>query len=542
MALFNFLKRLIGGEKAPDNEKTISTVRRLIPSEDEKRPSSGMNSFGEVERSQAERLEMISAEMPGGEYFKLLETLNNAISKERYADAAHAAQQSIAPLRKWLADPKGNGVRLQIRIPALQQGGTMMAITGNLMGLESIRDLVHEFEHLEAYRPDAAKHFKAIELFQRIRQLVLSKPGVLQNKMKAELGEVDGRQISNLISWLEKSGEISRIKSSNTHALFMTEALNEDQHSAAQETTVYTSAPKVVETTISSNPHTLLEGTYRFVALDVETANRQSSSICQVGLALVAASGQIETISLLVDPQQNFETFNVNLHGIDADSVQNAPVFKEILQMLRPFLERHVLVQHSNFDKQAFNAASKFYDIPELRATWVDSVQIARKAWPELKGNGGHGLANLKAHLSLVFEHHDAEEDARAAAEVVLLAEAATGEYFSELAKPKKQKYQTSVAILGNQNGALFGHVACFTGQLAMSRMEAAKFAAGAGITVKTGVSKQVTLLVVGDQDMSTLAGHNKSSKHRRAEELLREGHEIKILGETQFLELITIK
>lgn len=50
--------------------------------------------------------------------------------------------------------------------------------------------------------------------------------------------------------------------------------------------------------------------------------------------------------------------------------------------MLRPFLVRHVLVQHSHFDKQAFNAASKFYDIPELRASWVDSVQIARKAWP----------------------------------------------------------------------------------------------------------------------------------------------------------------
>lgn len=148
----------------------------------------------------------------------------------------------------------------------------------------------------------------------------------------------------------------------------------------------------------------------------------------------------------------------------------------------------------------------------------------------------------MKTYFSLNFEHHDAEEDAGAAAEVVLLAEAATGEDFSELAKPKKQKYQTSVAISGNQNGALYGHVACFTGQLAMSRVEAATFAAGAGITVKTGVSKKVTHLVVGDQDMSTLAGHNKSSKHRRAEELLREGHEIKILGETQFLELITIK
>lgn len=56
---------------------------------------------------------------------------------------------------------------------------------------------------------------------------------------------------------------------------------------------------------------------------------------------------------------------------------------------------------------------------------WQDSVTVARKAWPELKGNGGHGLASLKGHLGLSFDHHDAGEDARAAAEVVLHAERA---------------------------------------------------------------------------------------------------------------------
>ncbi len=291
-----------------------------------------------------------------------------------------------------------------------------------------------------------------------------------------------------------------------------------------------------------SNLSKLLERTYRFVALDVETANRQKSSICQVGLALVTANGNIETISILINPEQCFEDFNIHLHGIDEDAVQDAPTFVTVLQMLRPFLERHVLVQHSHFDKQAFSAASKFYDVPELRANWVDSVGIARNAWPELKSKGGHGLANLKEHLNLNFDHHNAEDDARAAAEVVLLAEIATGEDFADLASPKKQKYQTSVAVSGNQNGALYGHVACFTGQLSMSRVEAATFAAGAGITVKSSVSKKVTLLVVGDQDISTLAGHSKSSKHRRAEELQREGHKIKILGETDFLKLIEIE
>lgn len=40
-----------------------------------------------------------------------------------------------------------------------------------------------------------------------------------------------------------------------------------------------------------------------------------------------------------------------------------------------------------------------------------------------MRGNGDQGLASLKQRLDLVFEHHDAGDDARAAAEVVLRAE-----------------------------------------------------------------------------------------------------------------------
>ena len=44
--------------------------------------------------------------------------------------------------------------------------------------------------------------------------------------------------------------------------------------------------------------------------------------------------------------------------------------------------------------------------------------------------------------------------------------------------------------------------------------------------------------LVVGDQDVQKLAGHNKSSKHRKAEDLILKGQPIRILRESDFLEL----
>lgn len=292
----------------------------------------------------------------------------------------------------------------------------------------------------------------------------------------------------------------------------------------------------------AATPQQVFDQTYRFVALDVETANSDAGSICQIGLALVDQDAEITVVDFLVDPEQPFSSFNTNLHGISAETVAGHPTFEEVFQPIRAFLARHPLVQHSTFDKRAIDGACALYGLPAFQGTWFNSVTIARRAWPELKGNGGHGLASLKTFLGLEFDHHDAAEDARAAAQVVLKAEQHLGQQFEDIAQSKPQsarRYEKSVALAGNQTGPLYGHVACFTGKLTMSRTEASTLAAGCGISVKTTVSKKVTLLVVGDQDLTTLAGHEKSSKHRRAEELIDQGHTIKILGETEFRSLI---
>lgn len=164
-------------------------------------------------------------------------------------------------------------------------------------------------------------------------------------------------------------------------------------------------------------------GPFRFFALDVETANHDRASICQVGVACVRPDNRIETWATLVDPRTSRWVFS-GLHGITAETVRGAPTIAEVLDRLEPLLAGHTVYQHSGFDRSALRAACAGLGRPEPCWHWQDSVAVARAAWPGLKGNGGHGLASLKAHLGLRFEHHDAGEDARAAAEVVLRAQA----------------------------------------------------------------------------------------------------------------------
>jgi DNA polymerase-3 subunit epsilon len=167
-------------------------------------------------------------------------------------------------------------------------------------------------------------------------------------------------------------------------------------------------------------------GPYRFVALDVETANHDHGSICQIGVACVRPDNSIGTWMTYVDPCTSIWAFTY-LHGISRLTVKGAPKFVDALSMLEVPLGGTTVYQHSGFDRSAFRAACGALRRDEPLWNWQNSVTVARRAWPELRGNGGHGLASLKTHLRLSFEHHDAGEDARAAAEVVLHAEKAKG-------------------------------------------------------------------------------------------------------------------
>lgn len=198
------------------------------------------------------------------------------------------------------------------------------------------------------------------------------------------------------------------------------------------------------------------KGPFRFMALDVETANNDRGSICQIGVACVRPDHSIETWMTYVDPQIDRWVFTY-LHGISGRTVQGAPTFAEVLPVLREALGGYTIYQHSGFDRSAVSAACHHANLAVPDWEWRDSIQVARRAWPELRGNGGHGLASLKGHLGLVFNHHDAGEDARAAAEVVLRAERVQihKPRYSMVAVVKKARHTEDFDLIDNGDDSL---------------------------------------------------------------------------------------
>lgn len=76
-----------------------------------------------------------------------------------------------------------------------------------------------------------------------------------------------------------------------------------------------------------------------FVAIDVETANSNMSSICQIGLAQFHNGILSEEWKTYVDPKTHFDAINVSIHGIDESSVAGAPTLSELSNTLYSYLQ-----------------------------------------------------------------------------------------------------------------------------------------------------------------------------------------------------------
>lgn len=275
-----------------------------------------------------------------------------------------------------------------------------------------------------------------------------------------------------------------------------------------------------------------------FIAIDVETANPDPTSICQVGLVNFWVGKIVDSWTTYVDPEDYFDTMNIYVHGITPDKVKGAPTVKTILPSLLDKFKDNTIVHHTGFDRFSIEKAFKNHAIAHDKIRWLDTARVVRRSWEKYQ-RSGYGLANLAQDFGISFTHHDATEDARAAGLILLKAIEETGisleEWEFEAYKKKPYKFASD----GNPDGYLYGEETVFTGKLSVPRSVAAKAAIESGCAVGDAVTHRTTLLVIGDQEEWKLAGYEKSSKHRIAEKLILSGQSIRILHERDFFALI---
>jgi DNA polymerase III subunit epsilon len=165
-----------------------------------------------------------------------------------------------------------------------------------------------------------------------------------------------------------------------------------------------------------------------FTAIDFETANSNSASACSVGLVKVRDGVVVDETGWLIRPPAGYDSFNewnTRIHGIIAPDVAGALLWSEQLADLVAFADGDALVAHNaGFDMGVIKAAcaASYLDCPDF--SYLCSLRVARKTY---------NLDSYRLPVAAMaagfegFHHHDALDDSRACAAIMIHAAGRAG-------------------------------------------------------------------------------------------------------------------
>lgn len=156
----------------------------------------------------------------------------------------------------------------------------------------------------------------------------------------------------------------------------------------------------------------------RFVALDVETPNVRNDRMSAIGLTVVEDGRIADSFFSLVNPEQPFDAFHTRLTGISRETVRNAPTFLALLPSVASRLEGGLLAaRNAVFDLSVLKKCLQGYGVGWKRyARYLCTVQMSRRLLPGM----GHRLNELCDYYGIALDHHRADSDSRACAEILL--------------------------------------------------------------------------------------------------------------------------
>ena len=245
-----------------------------------------------------------------------------------------------------------------------------------------------------------------------------------------------------------------------------------------------------------------------------------------------------EDSDCLIDP------FITELTGITSDMVRDAPRINEIEDHVLAFIGDDVLLGHNtSFDIRFLNENFK----KKIENKYMDTMPFSRKVYPNFPN---HGLSFLTEQLGLAKNEHRALADCIATKELYdnlknymsvnkleisdLWPTSSNGKIYGKRIDISSIKAQTDDI---DEDNIFYQKHVVFTGTLSsMSRREAMQLVVNAGGILDNSVVKKTNFLILGSTDYNVSLRGEKSSKWKKAEKMISEGYDIKIIDEDTFL------
>lgn len=289
-----------------------------------------------------------------------------------------------------------------------------------------------------------------------------------------------------------------------------------------------------------------LPSDYTVVDLETTGLSPTSDSIIEFAAVKVRDGLVVDQYSTLINPETPICREVTMLSGITDEMLQNAPLIEAVLPECIQFIGLDIIVGHNiSFDLSFLQPAAHALGLP-LDNDYVDTLQLSRRLCPELEN---HKLCTLQQHFGV--ENPDAH---RALSDCLCthgcyqkLRELLGSSPLPQQITKRKSRISAHIRpgdfvmdpACAVEGSPLCGKIIVFTGELSISRQEAAQLAVNAGAVLKTSVSCKTDYLVIGEQDISLVGDDGLSTKQEKALRLNAEGRgHIKLLTEAEFLSL----
>lgn len=297
-----------------------------------------------------------------------------------------------------------------------------------------------------------------------------------------------------------------------------------------------------------------------FIVLDIETTgfNPNFDKIIEISAIKVIDSIPVEIFSTLINPECPIGMSSF-LTGITDKMVVNSPKIYEVLDSFINFIQDYPLLGYNiSFDVNFLYDNILLYKDMYLKNDFIDLLRFSRKLFPNLPN---HKLETISEYLSFEKQKHRALADCSLCIDVYNYCLNEINDKYKNFDNFKKlfdrnYKYkrtynkensfkeflktlQSQVVDFDTSN-PLYDKKIVFTGKLErFLRKEASQIVVNLGGIVKDSVTKDIDFLVLGNNDLCKTLVDGKSNKHKKAEELILKGFDIKILIEDTFYDYI---
>ncbi len=312
---------------------------------------------------------------------------------------------------------------------------------------------------------------------------------------------------------------------------------------------ISSSLPKTERTNKGKSLTTFVDD-YTLVDLETTGLSPSDDDIIEIAAIKVRNNEVIDTYQQLINPGYDIDDFVSDLTGITNKMLADSPSINEKIDDFINFVSDDIIVGHNvNFDinfiyDNLLKIKNNFFT-----NNFIDTMRFSRKLFKDKKH---HRLLDLVDLYNIdINESHRALADCNTTFMVynnlkkTALQQFESVDNFSKSFCSSHDYYSKIRNIKAttaefDEMHPLYNKVCVFTGALEkLVRTEAAQLVVNFGGTVENSVTKRTNILILGNNDYCKSIKDGKSSKQKRAEQLIKNGSDLIILSENTFYDMV---